>query len=126
MMKTTIYSTIKSMSPQLLVADIERSIGFYTTQLGFEVDFRYEDFYAGISKDGFSIHLKTGHPSAEERKSKRENLHLDIVFSVEGLEDLYKEFLNKPVEILQPLRTQPYGNEFYIIDPDGNILAFLE
>ena len=61
-MKTTIHSTIKSMSPQLLVADIERSIGFYTTQLGFEVDFRYEDFYAGISKDGFSIHLKNRTP----------------------------------------------------------------
>jgi catechol 2,3-dioxygenase-like lactoylglutathione lyase family enzyme len=36
--------TIKRMSPQFLVADINRSIDFYTKQLGFEVAFRYEDF----------------------------------------------------------------------------------
>jgi catechol 2,3-dioxygenase-like lactoylglutathione lyase family enzyme len=43
------------MSPQLLVADIDRSIEFYAKILGFEVDFRYEDFYAGIIKDGYSM-----------------------------------------------------------------------
>ena len=36
------------MSPQLLVADIDRSIEFYTKRLGFDLDFRYEDFYAGV------------------------------------------------------------------------------
>ena len=114
------------MSPQLLVTDIDRSIEFYTKQLGFEVDFRYEDFYAGIIKNGFSIHLKCGDPSAEERKNKRANEDLDIVFSVEGVEDLYNEFLNKSIDILQPLCDRPYGKEFYIVDPDGYILAFLE
>ena len=61
------------MSPQFLVTDIEHSIEFYTKQLGFEVEFRYEDFYAGIIKDNYSIHLKSGKPSIEERKSKRES-----------------------------------------------------
>lgn len=42
------YSKIKKMSPQFLVADIEHSIEFYTEKLGFDVDFRYEDFYAGL------------------------------------------------------------------------------
>ena len=125
-MSTTSYSTIKKMSPQLLVVNIDRSIEFYIKELGFDLDFRYEDFYAGISKDGFSIHLKSGKPSTEERKNKRENEDLDIVFSVEGIRDLYNEFLNKTVEILQPLRDRPYGKEFYIADPDGYILAFLE
>ncbi|MGE8291104.1 MAG: VOC family protein [Sphingobacterium sp.] len=45
------------MSPQFLVTDIDRSIAFYTEKLGFDIDFSYEDFYSGISKDGFSIHL---------------------------------------------------------------------
>jgi uncharacterized glyoxalase superfamily protein PhnB len=119
-------SKIKKMSPQFLVADIEHSIEFYTKKLDFEVDFRYEDFYAGIIKDNYSIHLKSGKPSIEERKSKRENIHLDIVFSVEGVEDLYEELMNKSVEIVQPLCDRPYGKEFYIADPDGYILAFLE
>lgn len=118
--------TIKNMSPQFLVADIDRSIEFYTTQLDFEVDFRYKNFYAGIIKNGFSIHLKSAAPSPEERTNKRENGHLDIVFSVINVEDLYKEISRKQVEITQPLCEQPYGKEFYIVDPDGYILAFLQ
>jgi predicted enzyme related to lactoylglutathione lyase len=124
--KTSTGSKIKKMSPQFLVTDIEHSIEFYTKQLGFEVEFRYEDFYAGIIKDNYSIHLKSGKPSIEERKSKRENTDLDIVFSVEGVEDLYEELVDKSVEIIQPLCDRSYGKEFYIADPDGYILAFLE
>jgi len=125
-MNTSTQPKIKRMSPQFLVADIEHSIDFYTKKLGFDLEFRYEDFYAGIIKDGHSIHLKSGKPSIEVRKSKRENDDLDIVFSVETVEDLYEEFVNKSVEIIQPLCDRPYGKEFYIADPDGYILAFLE
>ena len=64
-MATVTYSKIKKMSPQLLVADIDHSIEFYTKKLGFNVDFRYEDFYAGIIKDGYSIHLKVSRSSIE-------------------------------------------------------------
>ena len=114
------------MSPQFLVTDIEHSIEFYTKKLGFDIEFRYEDFYAGIIKDNYSIHLKSGKPSIKERKNKRENTDLDIDFSVEGVKDLYEELMNKSLEIVQPLCERPYGNEFYIVDPDGYILAFLE
>ena len=125
-MDTIRSSKIKKMSPQILVTDISRSIEFYTKKLGFNVDFLYEDFYAGIIKNGYSIHLKLGKPSTKERKNKRENEDLDIVFSVEDVEDLYTELVNKSVEITQPLHDRPYGKEFYIADPDGYILAFLE
>ena len=119
-------SKILKMSPQFIVTDIEHSIEFYIKKLGFDLEFRYEDFYAGIIRDSYSIHLKSGKPSIEERKNKRENDDLDIVFSVEAVEDLYEEFVNKSVEIIQPLCDRPYGKEFYITDPDGYILAFLE
>ena len=119
-------SKINKMSPQFLVADINRSIDFYTKKLGFEMDFLYEDFYAGVSKDGFTIHLKVGKPSIEERQTKRKNEDLDIVFSVSNIEDLNDELSNKSVEFTQPLREMDYGKEFYIIDPDGYIISFLE
>jgi predicted enzyme related to lactoylglutathione lyase len=125
-MGTLTYSKIKNMSPQLLVADINRSVEFYQKQLGFNLDFRHEDFYAGISKDGFSIHLKTGNPSMEERRNKRKNEDIDIMFSVDNVKDLYEQFNRKSVEVIQPLRKMDYGNEFYILDPDGYIIAFLE
>ncbi len=125
-MDRTAYFRIKKMSPQFLVIDMDRSIEFYTRMLNFDIDFRYEEFYAGISKDGCSIHLKLGKPAPEERKNKSTNQDLDIVFSVESIEDLYEEISNRSIEIVQPLRGMSYGKEFYIVDPDGYIIAFLE
>ena len=112
------------MSPQFLVTDINQSIEFYK-KLSFELDFIYEDFYAGIVKDGHSIHLKLGRPSIEERKSKRNNEDLDLVLSVNDIEDLYEELLSKSIDIIQPLRDAPYGKEFYVADPDGYIIGYL-
>ncbi len=114
------------MSPQFLVADINRSIEFYTKRLGFEVSFRYEDFYCGITKDGYSLHLKLAGTIIEERENRKNNGHLDITFSVEGIEGLYEYIKSKPVEVTQPLRDMPYGREFYISDPDGYIIALLQ
>ena len=125
-MDTIAKSRIKKMSPQLLVSDLDSSIEFYTEKLGFDVDFRYEDFYSGIIKEGCSIHLKLGNPVREERQNKRDNEDLDIVFSVQGIEDLYEEYSARSVEFTQPLRDMAYGKEFYVADPDGYILGFLE
>ena len=114
---------LKKMSPQLLVAHIEHSIEFYTKELGFSLEFRYEDFYAGIVRDGHSIHLKCGIPRGNDGKNKED---LEITFSVDGSERLYEEVLSKSIKIVQPLRDMPYGREFYIADPDGNHISFLE
>jgi len=113
--------TIQTMSPQLLVADIDRAIGFYTGKLDFELAFRYDDFYAGIVKDGCSVHLKLG---GSPRQKAREDL--DLVFSVDNVEKAYALLVDRAVDICQPLRDMPYGKEFYVADPDGNILAFLK
>ena len=114
------------MSPQFLVANLRQSLTFYTEMLGFGISFFYEDFYCGIIKDGFSIHLKSGKPAIKERENRRDNEHVDITFSVEGINDLYDDLKSKPVSIIQSLRDMPYGREFYIADPDSYIIAFLE
>ena len=125
-MDKTDHLKIKNISAQLLVSDMERSIGFYKNQLDFDVSFRYEDFYAGITNNGFSIHLKLGNTSVEERNNRRNNQHLDLTFSVEAIDSLYKEVVSRSVIIIQPLRDMPYGKEFYIADPDGYIIGFIE
>ena len=114
------------MSPQFVVADLERSLDFYTRELGFEIAFRYEDFYAGIGRDGYTLHLKSGSPAIEERANRRDNEHLDLVLSVEDISSLFDVIKSRAAIIVQPLREMPYGREFYIADPDGYILGFLE
>jgi catechol 2,3-dioxygenase-like lactoylglutathione lyase family enzyme len=125
-MHTTRSFQIKKMSPQLLVADVDRAIEFYTKKLGFDIDFRYEDFYAGIVKDGHSIHLKADKAPVEERKNRRKHDDLEITFLVDDIESLYKDLSSKSVEFSQSLRDMPYGKEFYVADPDNNIISFLE
>ena len=111
---------IKSIAPLLLVSDLEHSIDFYADKLGFKVLFQYEDFYASVSRDGNEIHLKTG------QRPKRGEDELDVNCSVEGVDVLYDEWKRQSVEVTQPLRDMPYGREFYIADPDGHILGFVE
>ncbi len=115
-MNTTATPTITGMSPQFLVADLERSIEFYTKELGFEVSFRYGGFYAGILRDGHSIHLKAAGGDQ----------NLDILCEVERIDALYEELKSRSVDVTQPLREMPYGREFYIADPDGHIIGFHE
>lgn len=117
---------LTGMSPQFLVADLDRSIRFYTGQLGFDLDFRYEHFYAGIVRDGHSIHLKLADAPGNEREFRRENEHLDVTFTVEEIDAAYSEAQSRSVPVTQPLREMPYGREFYVSDPDGYILAFVE
>ncbi len=117
---------LTGMSPQFLVADLDRSIGFYTGQLGFDLDFRYEHFYAGIVRDGHSIHLKLSDAPRGERDFRRENEHLDVTFTVDDIRTAYRDAQSKSVPVIQPLRKMPYGHEFYVSDPDGYILAFVE
>ena len=103
------------------MSDIERAIRFYVEQLGFTMVFRYEDFYAGLENNGNTIHLKiTEHPV--KRKGYDD---LDLIFSVEDLAGLFEEISKGEVNIIQPLREMPYGKEFYIADPDGNVIAFM-
>lgn len=118
-------STLKSISPLLLVVDLDRSIAFYTQELGFNIDFRYEDFYAGVISNGYTIHLKCGKPTKQERENRKANEDLDLIFSVEGIRELYDVMITKSVNIIQPLREMPYGQEFYISDPDEYLIAYI-
>jgi catechol 2,3-dioxygenase-like lactoylglutathione lyase family enzyme len=120
------YTKFKKMSPQFLVSDLNKSAEFYTKLLGFEVAFRYEDFYLEITRDGHSIHLKWTDSFETKKETKIANEKLDLLFSVDQIVDLYEDLRYKPIEITQALRDMPYGREFYISDPDGYLIAFVE
>ncbi|GGH25405.1 VOC family protein [Dyadobacter endophyticus] len=117
---------IKQITPQLLVFDLEHAISFYVQRLGFTLAFRYEDFYAGIEKDGHAIHLKKDTDAPEQKHVQMPNENLDLIFLVDNLATLFEEISVKDIKIVQPLRQMPYGAEFYIADPDGHVIAFME
>jgi predicted enzyme related to lactoylglutathione lyase len=98
------------------VSDVEKSIAFYTEVLGFTVDFNY-GAYAGIRRDGVSLHL--GQSSGPEVGRGKVYLMCDAV------DDYYADVQSKGAEIKWAPKDYPYGRrDFEMTDPDGNSLAF--
>jgi catechol 2,3-dioxygenase-like lactoylglutathione lyase family enzyme len=118
---------ITGISPQFLVSDLERALAYYRDRLGFTLDFVYDDFYASVSRDGFSVHLKHETTRAEERAFRKRNEHLDAYFRVSGIRALFAELQQRGAEVIRTLEERPWSCiDFYVEDPDGYVLCFSE
>ena len=122
-----VATRLTGIAPQFLVADLEHAIAYYVDKLGFTLDFKYESFYASVSRDGFAIHLKCAPKSPAEREYRKQNEHLDAYISVSGVRDLFSELEKRGAHVLKPLRQEPWEClDFYVEDADGYILCFSE
>lgn len=117
---------LSHIAPVLRVSDISRSLAFYRDRLGFAVEFVYESFYAGVCRDGCHIHLKGSPPPPRDQTAFEREEHIDIYIGVQSAETLSERFASAGVAVVVPLRHMPYGTEFYVRDPDGYILGFVE
>ena len=115
---------LTSFAPQLLVADLARSIDFYQ-RLGFAFGEPWDGFYAIGQRDGLELHLKEAPKSNTERQHRRDQDHLDAAAGVDGIDAFYQQCVANNVSILKPLAPTAWGTkDFYIEDPDGNIISF--
>lgn len=115
------------ISPQFLVDDLGRSIEYYCQHLGFELDFCYESFYASVSRDGCSIHLKCAPKTEADRAHRKQQEHLDAYIAVNSAAALHGELTKRGAIITKPLEDRPWScRDFYVEDPDGYILCFSE
>jgi catechol 2,3-dioxygenase-like lactoylglutathione lyase family enzyme len=115
---------LQYVAPVLRVADLARSLGFYRDKLGFDVEWCYENFYACVARDGCRIHLRCAAATPRDQAAFERAEHLDACMVVRDAGVLAGEFGG--LEFTVPLRAMPYGKEFYIRDPDGYILGFVE
>ena len=118
---------VTSLAPQFLVDDLPAAIAYYCDRLGFRADFVYESFYASVSRDGFSIHLKCGPKTLADRAHRKQNEHLDAYVGVRGIEILFDELKSNGARIIRSLEQRPWAcKDFYVEDLDGYILCFSE
>ena len=116
---------ILTIMPVLKVTDMQRSIDWYTSVLGFDAKGRQADDGDGehcfIQADCTELLLATG-----SHLGGTPCFTGTLYFQVVGVDALY-ERVNGRAEIVWPLERQEYGTrEFGIRDPDGYLLAFAE
>ena len=124
MITTKTKPRVTSLAPQFLVDDLARAIAFYKN-LGFTFGEPWDGFYAIGLVDGLEVHLKEAPRNDDERRLRRESEHLDAAAGVDGIEEFYALCAANGVTIIKPLTATPWGTkDFYIEDPDGNIISF--
>lgn len=114
---------ISSAIAQLRTTDLDESIRFYTTKMGLTLEFRYEDFYAGIRVGNQLFHLKLvaqKDPSIDF-VDKGEHFHLylktdDATAAAEALK-------RNGVPLVKDVHETAWGTrEFVINDDQGHTL----
>ena len=115
---------LTSFAPQFLVEDLARAITFFTG-LGFTFAEPWDGFYAIGHRDGLELHLKEVPRADAERRHRREHRHVDAAAGVDGIEAFHAQCIASGASILKPLAATAWGtHDFYVEDPDGNIIAF--
>ena len=119
--------------PNLLAADMPRSIAFYRDVLGFATTRTVPDqapfVFAWMQRDGVDVFLND---AAAVRKETPALADVPIggtntmFITMEGIADLFAGVAGK-ARITMPLTKQFYGmTEFSLADPDGYVITFAE
>jgi catechol 2,3-dioxygenase-like lactoylglutathione lyase family enzyme len=119
----------------LAVADVERSVAFYSTRLGFEVEATYDDPpYATLARAGMRLSLaEQAHP-AEDRPGVAMNapddpssLQVVLVLEMSGVRAAYEELSAAGVRFLAEPYSPPWGgHRCFAVDPDGYLIELEE
>jgi catechol 2,3-dioxygenase-like lactoylglutathione lyase family enzyme len=112
---------------QLRTTDLTASIRFYTTKLGFSVEFRYEDFYAGIRAGDQIFHLKQVDEKDVSIEAVDQGEHFHLYLQTDDATGFADTFKNNGVPLVQDVHKTEWGTrEFVIKDDQGHTLYFGE
>ena len=123
----------KKLTPNLLVANVERSLAFYVDTLGFARGMTVPDepplAFASVTSGTVEIFFNDAATAVKEYPAfagKPIGATGTMFIEVEGVDALHDR-LRTNVKIVMPIVTQFYGlREFAIEDPDGYIITLAE
>jgi lactoylglutathione lyase len=123
----------KKLTPNLIVASVERSLAFYVDTLGFERGMTVPDaspfVFASVTSGPVEIFFNDAAAAVKEYPAfsgKPIGATGTLFIEVDGVDALHDR-LKSTVKIVMPLVTQFYGmREFAIEDPDGYVITFAE
>jgi len=123
----------KKLTPNLLVADVERSLAFYEGTLGFSRGMTVPDAapfaFGSVTSGAVEIFFNEATAAVKEYPAfggKPIGATGTLFIELDGVDALHDR-LKPIVKIVMPIVTQFYGmREFAIEDPDGYILTLAE
>jgi glyoxylase I family protein len=113
-----------------VVADVKRSIEFYTTHLGFEVGHQQPPMFAAVSLGPLTILLSgpgaSGSrpiPGGEPQKAGGSNR---VVLRVKDLPAVVEKLRKAGAKFRNEMESGPGGRQIQLLDPDGNPVELFE
>jgi uncharacterized glyoxalase superfamily protein PhnB len=119
---------LKSVTPILLVRDVETCAAFFQQKLGFDIDFLHglPPFYGAVSRDGVCLHIRYVQQPFFAQAAVQEKSLICASIQVSNVQGLFEEFKARGVEFAQKLKKQAWGGtDFHVRDPDGNVISFV-
>ena len=116
---------ISGVIPQLRTTDLAASIDFYTTKIGFTLDFQYEDFYAGLRAGDQVVHLKLIDESDPSIEFVALGEHFHLYIETDDASAAADSFRRNGVDLVKDVHKTAWGTlEFIIRDDQGHTLYF--
>ncbi|NNF26617.1 MAG: hypothetical protein HKN73_05325 [Gemmatimonadetes bacterium] len=119
----TAPSGVRALWPLLFVSDIERSIEFYTSRLGFEMVGKAEGddgvFWCRLERDGACFMLQQ---RESDGAGKAEGV--SFFFVCDDVDQIYREFLAAGLAVSPPEESYYGMRQLPVPDPDGYDVIF--
>ncbi|HEY2391493.1 MAG TPA: VOC family protein [Candidatus Angelobacter sp.] len=124
---------LNSVTPFFIVDDLEATIAFYQSKLGFDVcykgggDGKVSDYWAFMGRDQVMLNFKAITPEVhpQPNHSRHEWARWDAYVLTDDPDSLYREFVGRQVPMHQELANTHDGlRAFEVIDNNGYVLCF--
>ena len=117
--------TVSGVIPQIRTTRLDESIDFYVSKLGFELEFKYSDFYAGIKAGDQSFHLKLIDTADPSIAFVSDGGHLHLYFTTDDVDAQATRLERNGVVFRQQVTDTAWGTrEFLVVDNQGHVLCF--
>lgn len=125
---------LNSLTPNLMVNDVEETIEFYTDILGFTVLMTVPETgkldWAMVKRNDVVIMFQTKKSLSSELPrlaGEKPGGGLTFYIKVDRITELHEELFNNEVEIISELESTFYNTiEFSVVDLNGYVLTFSE
>ncbi len=115
--------TITRIVPQLRTTDMASSIRFYTETLGFSLEFKYQDFYAGIRAGGQIVHLKLVDEPDSSIAYVDQGEHFHLYLETDDVTAFAATLKANGVELVKDVHETPWNTrEIVLHDDQGHTL----